>query len=176
MKLASFAGLLPALQLFLFHIYASHPPTIIDSIESEETLEIKLLSAKTHNDSDLSAREIDAFEKSGLKVRIWGNRSCGGKNQHDNNVEYGENNNYDRFYSFMLSRDLLEGEQLDFSERDGDINIPGWDEKTRRTLSKRASKETDCAVFISSADVQTSVGNVCHDLPRKARCFRLWHH
>lgn len=149
-----------------------------------------------HSPNSLETREMKEFQLSALTLTVYQQIKCQNQFEHkkEKNVVYGVNyNKKNLFRAYKLSRDLEEGEQLDFSQSIADTALmPNGARKMKmrvRTVrggesgqgegakgKRENNQERDCARFVVTAENDARLGKTCHQLPRVARCFRFWHH
>lgn len=101
--------------------------------------------------SDLTRRETRAGTPANLNINIFSGNNCEGLELFGNNIIY--STSYNCFFpwqSFMLSRGLEVGEQLDFSGPPNCNNFFGY--------------------------INTQIGTDCYWLDRPVTCVRLWHY
>ena len=102
-------------------------------------------------------REILDWTLSDLTLTLYNEAGCKGSPFTISQAEYSQDYIMDSIYGWSLSRDLLPGEQLDFSA----LSFNG--------------KYTECGSFISSGPAGAVTGH-CYETPSPVSCARLWHH
>ena len=110
-----------------------------------------------HAFDKIDRREILAHTPSSLKIVAYAGMYCQGQGAPIPNVQY----SYDypgQIHSYFLSRDLVPGEQLDFSTF---------------SVTKGISNPA-CGKYLATTPNEVVKG--CYQLDVMATCLRLWHH
>lgn len=144
-----------------------------------------LISSSLSNTSALLPRDTDGGQPSDLQMMLFFSSGCSaahGSSAWHKAINYGANNpvtitpNSGTFptLSYYISRDLLPGEQLD------------WSMETVGPTPNMAVTNQDCGTFVQSTPNEAEsqcIGAVgtylwckCYELEKPSTCLRLWKH